>query len=192
MSGPVTVTPGVPRERGIEAARLIPTHASCALIDWPIPPEDCETALLPETARTLARALAACGHVAFRADDPDPAFLHYQPPSPSPGGRLLEEVRGLFGAGTDRPGLAVAATPEGVARLFDFGGWSYAVQAAIVFDPAADPAPILAALGDSLDWRARPLSAPARLLFGPGHDGAFAVVAAADPTWIERFQAALA
>jgi hypothetical protein len=71
-------------------------------------------------------------------------------------------------------------------------GWSYAVQAAVVFDPDADLLPILGALRQGLDWRQRPLPDSARLLFGPGHDGDFAVIASADDVWLQRFKAALA
>ena len=74
---------------------------------------------------------------------------------------------------------------------FAYGGWSYGLQQALVFDPAADPAPILAALGRGLDWRRRTLPKGARLLFGSGHDGCSAVVASENRDWLDRFRAAL-
>ncbi len=192
MTEPITITLGVPRERGAEAARLMPIGAVCAIVDWPLAPDDCETTLMPELARRLVRALAACGHVAFRYDEPDTSFALYAPPLPPLGGRLVESVRNLLGSGSDHCGVAVTASAQGAERLFDYGGWSYAQQAALAFDPASDPTPIIAAVRADLDWRDRALPAAARLLFGPGHDGAFAVLAAADVEWLRRFEAALA
>lgn len=174
--------------RGAEAARICPLNAVSALLDWPLPPDDFDDAILPDAAVALSTALAACGRVAFRYDDPLAGAEMFLPPQKR---SIIAWGLGLAGFGPDIFGIAVASEPAIVAALFAYGGWSHAIQAALVFDPAADPAPVLAGLRQGLDWRRRALPAGARLLFGPGHDGAFGVIAAADPVWLARFEAAL-
>ncbi|MGO4871103.1 MAG: hypothetical protein ACLPGW_10915 [Roseiarcus sp.] len=188
MTAGIEIAEGVAADRGVEAARLKPRNAVCATVDWPLPPDDGEETILRGVVAALSRALAACGSVAFRHDGPlEGAKSYHPPPTRSVEDRLLD----LAGLGEDSFGLVVATDPTAVAALFAYGGWSCAAQAALVFDPAADPAPILDALRRGLDWRRRTLPDGARLLFGPGHDGDFAVIAAADPAWLGRFKAAL-
>ena len=188
MRAGIEIVDGLSEGRGIEAARLVPRQAVCATVDWPLPADDSEELLRPDVIVALSRALAACGNVAFRHDSPMGGALLYEPPlSRSIKDRLLD----IAGLGDDTFGLAVASDPDAIGALFAYGGWSYAVQAALVFDPATNPAPILQALREGLDWRRRPLPDGARLLFGPGHDGDFAVVGASNGIWIERFKAAL-
>ena len=188
MAG-IEIADGVAANRGAEAARLLPLRAVRATVDWPLPPDDSEETILPDVVAALSRALAACGSVAFRYDEPlEGATIYHPPPKQSVKDRLL----GLAGLGNELFGLAVALDPAVIGALFAYDGWSFAVQSALVFDPAADPSPILDALRLDLDWRGRTLPEGARLLFGPGHDGDFAVVAAADPVWLERFKAASA
>ncbi len=174
--------------RGTEAARLVPRHTVCATVDWPLPPAESADAVRPDVIAALSCALATCGSVAFRHDTPVVgAVTHEPPPTRSIKDRLLD----LAGLGDDTFGLAIAPDPAAVSALFAYGGWSYAAQAALVFDPAVDPTPILQALREGLDWRGRALPEGARLLFGPGHDGDFAVIAASNRLWIEKFEAAL-
>ena len=156
-------------------------------MDWPLPPDDFEDTVLPDVAQALSHALAACGRVAFRCDDPPPG-TDTIPPRPSPLTRVRDKVLGWAGLQDGPFTIAIASDPVAIAALFDYGGWSLGWQAALAFDPTADPAPIFGALQRGLDWQKRNLPPGARLLFGPGHDGAFAVVAAADATWLARFK----
>ena len=188
MIAGIEIADGLGEGRGTEAARLVPRAAVYATVDWPLPADDSEESVRPDVVAALSHALAACGSVAFRHDTHlAGAVLHQPPPARSVMGRVLD----VAGLGEDTFGLAVASDPAVVGALFAYGGWSYAAQAALVFDPACDPEPILAALRDGLDWRGRTLPQGARLLFGPGHDGDFAVVAASDTGWLEQFKAAL-
>ncbi len=188
MIAGIEITDGLGDDRGTEAARLAPRMAVCATVDWPLPADASEESIRPDVVAALSRALAACGSVAFRHDAPlAGAVLHQPPPARSTMGRVLD----VAGLGEYTFGLAVASDPAVIVGLFTYGGWSYAAQAALVFDPTSDPAPMLAALRDGLDWRGRSLPQGARLLFGPGHDGDFAVVAASDIGWLEQFKATL-
>ena len=169
-------------------ARLEPLRTVRATVYWPLPPEDSEDTVRPDVVAALSSALAACGKVAFRYDGFLPGAEISIPPAPrSVANRLLD----IAGLGGNAFGLAVASDPTVVAALFAYGGWSYALQSALVFNPDADTRPILDALRQDLDWRRRSLPQGVRLLFGPGHDGDFAVVAAADRSWLERFKAVL-
>ncbi len=188
MSAGITWVDGVDAGRGAEAVRSVPLDAPCATLDWPLPDAACEQSVAPDVAAALGHALAACGTVAFRHDRPVPGALLYQPP---PARTLLTRLLDVAGLGPDDFGLVVAAAPSAVEALFAHGGWSYAMQAALVFDPACDPAGFCAALRGGLDWRRRRLPDGARLLFCPGHDGDFATVAASDQAWLGRFKAAL-
>ncbi len=187
----IEITDGLGSHLGREAALLHAVGTACMTLDWPLPPDDADGELLPEVVARLSRALAACGHVAFRHDEQPAAALSFHPPRRPAAARLRDALLAPLGLANPPFALAIAARPAGVAELFAYGGWSFAVQAALVFDPDADPAPILAALRHHGDWRRRPLPPGARLLFAPGHDGAFAV-AAGPPEWLARFKAALA
>jgi len=188
MKAGITIFDGVAAGRGPEAARLLPQFAVLATIDWQLPPDDGEETILPDVVSALSSALAACGSVAFRYDEPLRGAKIYHPVPPrSITSRLLD----IAGLGENLFGLVVATDPEVIAALFDYG-WSYAMQSALVFDLEADPSPIFDALRRGLDWRGSPLPNGVRLLFGPGHDGDFAVVAASDPAWLARFRAVLA
>jgi hypothetical protein len=188
MTAGIQIVEGVAVDRGVEAARLLPRNAVCATVDWPLPPDDKDGTILPDVVAALSQALAACGKVAFRYDDPLEGAEIYDPPAKA---TLKTRLLDLAGLGEDSLGLVVASDPAVIAAMFAYGGWSYGVQAALVFDPDADPLPILDALRQGLDWRQRPLPDNARLLLGPGHDGDFAVIAAADAVWLKRFEAAL-
>lgn len=189
MTPEIDITDGVGTGRGIEAARLQPLDAVCATLDWPLSSDDDGDATIPPAvAAALGQALAACGLVAFRQDDKPYGALFYEPPlKTSIMDRLLDSV----GLAPDHFGIVIVANPADIAGLFAYGGWSLAAQAALVLDPEADQVPIVAALRQGLDWRSRPLPPGARLLFGPGHDGDFAVIAAADGYELERFKRAL-
>ncbi len=187
MKASIEITDGVP-PRGTEAARLEPLRTVRATVDWPLPPEDSEDTVRPDVVSALSSALVACGKVAFRYDGPLAGAETSIPPAPrSIANRLLD----IAGLGGNAFGVAVASDPAVAAALFAYGGWSYALQSVLVFDPEADPAPILDVLRQDLDWRGRALPDGVRLLFGPGHDGDFAVIAAIDPSWLERFKASL-
>ena len=157
-------------------------------MNWPLPPDDFEATVLPDVTTVLSHALAACGRVAFRCDDPPPGTEAVLP-RPSLLTRMLDGVLGCAGLRDGPFTIAVTSDPAAVAALFDYGGWSLGWQAALVFDPVADPSPVLGVLQRGLDWRQRDLPPGARLLFGSGHDGAFAVVAAPDAAWLARFKA---
>lgn len=188
MTAGIELVEGLAANRGAEAARLVPLHATCATVDWPLSSDDAEETVRPDVVALLSQALAACGSVAFRHDHPSgDRGVHQSTRRRSLKDRLID----VAGFGSSSFGLLVATDPVIIANLFAYGGWSYASQLALVFDPDADPAPIMAALRESLDWRNRLLPAGVRLLFGPGHDGDFAVVAAADPSWLSRFKAEL-
>jgi hypothetical protein len=187
MKAGITISECNAVDRGGEAARLVPTHAVLAAMDWPLPPDDGEETILPGVVAALSQALAACGIVAFRCDEPLEGATLYDPAPPR---SIVNRLLGFAGFGENSFGLVVATDPAVIAALFDHG-WSDAWQAAIVFDPAADPSPVLQALRRRLDWRGWPLPDGARFLFGPGHDGDFAVVAASDPIWLTRFKSAL-
>ena len=174
--------------RGIEAARLISVHTVCAFVDRPLPADGSEETVDLDVVTALSLALAACGNVAFRYDNPLSGAAIFQPPPTRP---IKDRLLDLAGLGDENFGLVVASEPSTIGALFAYGGWSYAAQCAVVFDPAADPAPVLHALRCGLDWRERKLPVGARLLFGPGHDGDFAIVAATDAAWLEHFKAAL-
>ena len=192
MTAGIVITDGVAANRGAEAARLCPEHTHCATLDWPLSPADSETTVPSDVVAALSRALAACGSVAFRSDEPpEGADTFYPAGHRSAAERLRNGLRNLVGLGDAPFGLVVTTNPAAISALFAYGGWSYAAQAALVFDPAADAEPVLDALRLGLDWRRRLLPAGARLLFGPGHDGDFAVIAAANPEWLARFKAAL-
>jgi hypothetical protein len=188
MKAGIQIVEGVSVDRGVQAARLAPRHAICATVDWPLPPDDSDGTMLPHVIAALSQALAACGKVAFWHDGPLAGAERYDPPARA---TLKTRLLGLAGLGDDSCGIAVASDPAVIAAMFAYGGWSFAMQAALVFDPEADPLPILGALRQGLDWRQRPLPAGARLLFGAGHDGDFAIMAAADDVWLKRFKAAL-
>jgi hypothetical protein len=188
MIAGIQIVEGVAVDRGVETARLLPRNAVCATVDWPLPPDDNDGTILPGIVAALSKALAACGKVAFRYDDPVEGAERFDPPAKA---TLKTRLLDLAGLGEDSFGLVVASDPAVIAAMFAYGGWSYAVQAALVFDPEANPLPILDALRQGLDWRQRPLPDGARLLFGPGHDGDFAVIAAANDVWLQRFKAAL-
>ena len=188
MVASIEVTESVIAGRGAEAARLRPLHATCAIVDWPLPPDDSDVTVLPEIAAALGRALTACGTVAFRYDDPLDGVLSSRP---APTRTIRDWLLDQFGAGRERLRLVTASDPAVVAALFAYDGWGVTMQAALAFDPACDPAPILDALDRGLDWRGRALPLGARLLLGAGHDGAFAVIAATERVWLERFGDAL-
>jgi hypothetical protein len=189
MKAGIEVTLGVSASPRSEAARLQPQNAVYATVNWPLPPDDGEETILPDVVAALSHALAACGSVAFRYDDPLEGATLYQP---GPRSSIINRVLDIVGLGAaDSFGLVVSNDPATIAAMFEYGGWTLTMQMAVVFDPSANPAPILTALRGGLDWRERTLPESARLLFGPGHDGDFAVVAAANTTWLERFKDAL-
>ncbi len=158
-----------------------------ATVDWPLDQGEGEGTISASVVYALSSALASCGYVAFRYDEPlDGAVLYLRPPSRT----LVSWLRYKAGFGETLFGVVEAADHDVIAALFDFG-WTYAMQAALVFEPNADRANIFNALRCGLNWRDRPIPAGARLLFGPGHDGGFAVVATSEPTWLKRFESAL-
>lgn len=184
----ITVTDDVPADCGAEAARLTPLQTVRAKVDWPLVAGDSEDGMRPEVVACLSRALAACGKVAFHCDQVlDGAEITIPIASRLITDRLLD----LAGLGGKTVSVAIASDPIVIAALFTYGGWSYAAQSALVFDPDVDPMPIFNALRQGSNWRGRMLPKGVRLLFGPGHDGDFAVVAAVEQSWLERFKTAL-
>lgn len=189
---PITIVRRSPAGMGHEVERLVAIGAVCAVVEWPAPPPESDEPLPAPAAEALCRTLLAIGRLAFRWDTMPGSVgeaCFFPAPRRSPLERLADRIvpkdgSVLFGVMTTAD-LAVAS------RLFSYGGWTEAVQAVLAYDPAAESGPIIEALQRGLDWRGRTLPAGARLLFGPGHDGAFALVAAADAATLNRFAALL-
>lgn len=183
----LTITRGSPSSRGFEIERLKALGTRQALVEWPSPPADGDETISSPAAAVLCRGLLRSGHVAFRWDDGDPAAGGTFFPEPSSSlvtkvaARLLhDDARATFGA-------MASGVETVVRRVFAWGGWSVGVQAALVYDPAADLAPIVQALQHGLDWRGRTLPRGCRLLFGSGHDGGLALVAASSIGILDNF-----
>ncbi len=86
----------------------------------------------------------------------------------------------------------LATGDETLARnVFAWDGWSVGMQAVLVHDPAADLVPIVQALQHGMDWRGRALPPGCRLLFGSGHDGGFALIAAPSVERLDGFIASV-
>lgn len=188
MTSPLlTITRGAPSSRGLEIERLRALGTSQALVEWPTPPDDGDEAISPIAAAILCRALLRLGNVAFRWDEDGPVAGGTLFPEPSASlvtrvaARLLhDDARATFGA--------MASGDEAVVRrVFAWDGWSVGMQAALVHDPAADLAPIVQALQHGMDWRRRTLPPGCRLLFGSGHDGGLALVAASGIGMLDTF-----
>lgn len=179
-----------------EIERLIPAGAPWAYLDWPLPPPDHDGPITAPTIAMLCAALCASGRLAFRwdADEPPPAGeCRFFPPRPRTVlADLAESVLHLGGGGGDH-GVLTTGAPSVAAALFSWHGWVWGGQAVLVHDPAiADPDAVLAALRHGYDWRDRPWLSGVSLLFGPGHDGASAAVAAADAAALDLFLTNLA
>ena len=183
----LTITRGYPSSMGFEIERLRVLGTTQALIEWPLPPDDSDEAISPPAAAVLCRALLRSGRVVFRWDDGAPATGGTFFPEPSSSlvtkvmARLLhDDAHATFGV--------LATGDETVARnVFAWDGWSVGMQAVLVHDPAADLAPIVQALQHGMDWRGRTLPPGCRLLFGSGHDGGFALVAASSLEMLDDF-----
>jgi hypothetical protein len=189
---PITIVRGYPGGMGHEVERLVAAGAACAVVAWPAPPPDSDDALPEPAAEVLCRALLAIGRLAFRWDAM-PESLDKARFFPAPRRSPLECLASWIMPSDDAVlfGVMTTGDPAVASRLFTYGGWTAAVQAVLAYDPGADSGPIVAALQRGLDWRGRRLPAGARLLFGPGHDGAFGLVAAADAATLDRFAALL-
>ena len=188
MRAGIVLTEALDPKRGVEAARLRPENTVIATIDWPLEPGDPENTVTSEVAAILSYALTSCGTVAFRYDEPLAFAATQSLPPPRTFG---SEIRHSLGLDKTVFGIVTATDRAVVEALFGYGGWSYAMQAALVLDPAGNPAEALEALAQRLDWRGHGLPLSTRLLFGPGHDGDFAVVAASSRFWLNRFKDAL-
>ena len=139
----------------------------------------------------LCRALLRSGHVAFRWEGSAPpagATLYPEPARPWVSAVLVRLLRSDASATFN----VVTTGDESVARnIFEWGGWRVALQAVLAYDPAHDATRIVQAVQQGLDWQRRALPPGCRLLFGPGHDGGFAVVAGASLDLLDRFIADL-
>ena len=188
----ITITLHPHLDRGHhEIARLIPAGSPWAFIEWPLPPDGGESPILRATADMLCRALLRSGRLAFRWDDDEQAPDGEQRFFPKPARPILGRLTGgvlPLGHDDDAFGVLTTEDPDVAAALFAWSGWIWAGQAVIVFDPALEDArSVITAVRHGLDWRRRPWPSGARLLFGPGHDGAFAAVAGVDAQALERF-----
>ncbi|HEY4251614.1 MAG TPA: hypothetical protein VGM87_10450 [Roseomonas sp.] len=198
---PITIIPGPPSGMGVEAEALVPIGARCAVIEWPMPPDEADANGIPAaSADILCAALLRAGSLAFRWDDTAPppsedGTRYFPAPTPwrpprSWLGRLLDafRLRDLWLPGW-APHSVLTTSHPAIARLLAIhDGWTVSQQAVIAYDPAiTDPLPITAALQEVRDWRRHGLPPGARLLFGLGHDGGFGVAAAPDPTTLRRF-----
>lgn len=188
MTSPLlTITRGYPPSMGFEIERLMAVGTTLALIEWPLPPDDSDEAISPPAAAVLCRALLRSGHVAFRWDDgataPGGTFF------PEPSSSVVTKVMARLLHDDAHATFGVLATgDETVARnIFAWDGWSVGMQAVLVHDPAADLPSIVQALQHGMDWRKRTLLPGCWLLFGSGHDGGFALVAASSIERLDRF-----
>lgn len=190
MTG-VAFRPGLGSNDGVEAVRLMAEDSVGARLDWPLAAPDTERVAV-DIAMAVAAALVACGTVAFRADEPIAGARWAPPPRIGPLARTARLVgRALGVPAPDRAGVVVSDSAAIAASLFDFAGWTAADQRALVFAPGSGET-VIAAACDVDDWRGLRLPPGVRLLLGPGHDGDFAGIAAADADWLERFRQALA
>lgn len=192
--GAVQIIPGGPDGWGVELERLMPPGAICAVLRWAQPGVDSDDHLPPEAAAALCAGLLAAGDLAFRWHDGQPApagARHvYREPAASVGERLLTASRLFFPNNADTARFAVICTdaPIVARQMFAWNGWEFGQQVALAFEPGATAeAAAVQALARGLDWRRRNLPAGTRLLFGGGHDGAFALVAARDAATLRRF-----
>lgn len=189
----ISVRPGIDADDGIEAMRLHAAGAVHACVEWSLPADEDDGPVPRDVAERIAAALCACGTVAFRADAPAGASDWYPPQKPAAVSRVSGTVARLIGLSAPlRSGVIVSNVPATVAGLFDFDGWTPCDQIVLAFDPETDHGAIVEAVRGVDDWSERALPAGARLLFGPGHDGAFAAVAATNAGWLDRFAIALA
>ncbi len=177
---------------GREAARLAAKSSQCALVEWPIQSNDEDGGPASCVIDDLCRALLSWGRIAFRFDAAreETGTRFHQEPAAS----LMSRAVGSLAPELFSPLFGVLSTSDAtVARaLFAYGGWSSGVQAAIAFSPVADdPTEVVRRLQRGLDWREEPLPAEARLLFGSGHDGGFAVVASSNPADLDLFETTL-
>ena len=175
---------------GREADRLVVRDAAVGVVDWPVPAND-DGDFPAAVARQLVAALLVCGRLAFRWDaSPPPGESR---PHPEPPRSILQIAKRAFGSPSALTfGVLETSDPAVALSLFDYGGWAQGSQAVLAFDPALqNTSSLVAALQGGIDWRKRTLPHGARLLFGPGHDGAFAVVAAAGLEQLDQFARAL-
>lgn len=174
--------------QGFEIERLMPSGTISALIEWPLPPGDSDETMTPLTAAVLCSALLRSGHIAFRWDDAASGMggtFFPEPPPPSLKTRVMASL--LHGSLPATFGVLVTDDEIVARNLFVWGGWSLGGQAALVYDPAADPAPIVDALQHGMDWSGRTLPPGCKLLFGSGHDGGVALVAASSVEVLNQF-----
>ena len=167
------------QDMGSETARLAPQGALRALIGWSSPADSCDDPVPKGIARLISRALLKSGRLAFRLDG--------SPEKMSKGDQFFPERDAGSFAGFRRfllrPeigfGVLTTSNEMSASLLFEFGGWTEALQAVLVFSPeATDISGLLGPLQSCLDWRRKPLPSPAVALFGPGHDGSFGIIAA--------------
>ncbi len=188
----VTLRRGSGRDDGVELGHLAARGGVLARLDWPLASPDTE-GIAADIAWAVAVALCACGRVAFRADAPNGDARWLPPRHVGSVTRGVAAVgRALGVSAPDRAGVLITESPAVAATLFDFAGWSAADQRVLVFAPDdAGENDIVAAVREVDDWHGRSLPAAARLLLGPGHDGDFAGIAAAETSWLDRFADAL-
>ena len=174
----LTITRGTPSSMGFEIQRLRALGTTQALIEWPLPPDDGDEAISAPAAAVLCRVLLRSGHLAFRWDDGAPAAGGSFFPEPSSSLVTRVMARLLHNDAHATFGVLVTGDETVARNVFTWGGWSVGMQAVLVHDPAADLAPIVQALQHGMDWWERTLPPGSRLVFGSGHDGGFALVAA--------------
>lgn len=164
-----------------EVQRLIPTGSDWAVIDWPLPPDELDTAILPPTAHAICTALLGCGTLALRWFQDETTPLGQHEIIAAPERTLIQRVASSLLTPGNLHQVDVLATTDilSATALFAWGGWTLGAQAALVFDPEiADLDAVAAQLRHGLDWRRQEWLPGVKLLFGSGHDGGCAVIAA--------------
>ena len=170
-----------PGERGHEAARLCAKGFVHTIINWSLATGESASPMPPGVAEVLCRTLLASGRLAFRLDAAPQVIGIGDRFIPEPMGNALGSLKRFFLHLEVRFGVLLTSDPRSAAEMFDFAGWTYAEQAALVLDPDVEASPeIIGHLQRSLDWKDFSLPSNVGAVFGAGHDGAFSVLSCRD------------
>ena len=174
----VDATPTV--SMGQEAARLTPVGCARAVIDWSLPQDDTDDPMPPGVALVLCRTLLASGRIAFRCDAAPAELAQGDRYLPEPAPSALAGIKRFLLQPDVRFGTLVTSDERSALALFGFGGWTVALQAALVIDQdAGEPPEAVHRLQRLLDWRDYEFPPYVKALFGSGHDGGFSVLSCA-------------